>query len=85
MCPSGAHAVTLSWLPILAACLAPSSPDMDSSEDQLDLLPAVAEEMWRTLHQGLLCCAESPFLNTIIHAVLNSLLKTLFERCAGHC
>ena len=31
---------------------------MDSSEDQLDLLPAVAEELWRPLHQGVLCFPE---------------------------
>ena len=31
---------------------------MDPLEDQLDLLPAVAEELWRPLHRGVLCCAS---------------------------
>lgn len=87
MCPSGAHAVTLAWLPILASCLTPSSSDMDPPEDQLDLLPAVAEELWRPLHQGVLCCPShihNPLLNTILHAVLNPLLNTLPDSCTGH-
>ena len=31
---------------------------MDPSEHQLDLLPAVAQELWRPLHQGVLCFPE---------------------------
>lgn len=55
---AGAHAVTLPWLPILASSLGPSSSDMGPSEDQLNLVPAVAEELQRPLHQGVLYLPE---------------------------
>lgn len=32
---------------------------MAPSEDQLDLVPAVAEELQRPLHQGVICLAET--------------------------
>lgn len=32
---------------------------MDPSEDQLDLVPAVAEELQRPLHQGVLCLPDT--------------------------
>ncbi|KAL3148236.1 hypothetical protein ABBQ38_013707 [Trebouxia sp. C0009 RCD-2024] len=56
----GAHAISLPWLPILANCLAPSSLDTGLLEDQLDLLLAVAEQLWHPVHQGQTIVSAAP-------------------------
>ncbi|KAL3136889.1 hypothetical protein ABBQ32_006499 [Trebouxia sp. C0010 RCD-2024] len=61
----GAHAVSLPWLPILANCLAPSSSDTGMLEDQLDLVPAIAEDLWHPIQQGQTIVSAAPLGSTL--------------------
>ena len=57
---SGAHTVTMPWLPVLATYLAPcKAAGTDDDGDAPELLPATVEELWLPSQQGAVtwnCC-----------------------------